>query len=110
MTWIPGTPIVSEQDHLEWDAWRRECILTAQRHRRSRLRPPEAERELFRRLARIDKSLLLLCRVVLMAASVAVAHFITRALETSWIGELGAFGISLVAVIVFIVYIEKDAD
>jgi hypothetical protein len=38
MTWLPGTPIVSEQDHLEWDAWRRERILTAQRHRRSRLR------------------------------------------------------------------------
>jgi hypothetical protein len=31
-------PVISEQDHLEWDASRREGILTAQRHRRSRLR------------------------------------------------------------------------
>jgi hypothetical protein len=34
----PGTPIVFEQDHCEWDAWRRERILTAQRARRARLR------------------------------------------------------------------------
>src|SRR5713101_7225328 len=38
MTWQPGTPIISEQDRLEWEAWRRERILTAQRSRRVRLR------------------------------------------------------------------------
>ena len=38
MTWQPGRPIISEQDHREWDAWRRERILTAQRARRARLR------------------------------------------------------------------------
>jgi hypothetical protein len=37
LTWQPGSPIISEQDHLEWDPWRRERILTARRHRRSRL-------------------------------------------------------------------------
>jgi hypothetical protein len=38
MTWQPGLPIRTEQDRLEWDAWRRERILTGQRARRARLR------------------------------------------------------------------------
>jgi hypothetical protein len=38
MTWQPGMPVISEQDHLEWDAWRRESILAAQRHLRVGLR------------------------------------------------------------------------
>jgi hypothetical protein len=38
MTWQPGLPIRTEQDRLEWDTWRRDRILTAQRHRRAKLR------------------------------------------------------------------------
>src|SRR5262245_17928964 len=38
MIWQPGLPIKTEQDRREWDAWRRNRILAAQRHRRARLR------------------------------------------------------------------------
>ena len=38
MTWQPGIPIKSKQDHLAWDAWRRNRILTAQRSRRAKMR------------------------------------------------------------------------
>jgi len=37
MTGQPGTPISSEEDSRERDAWRRERILTTQRARRGRL-------------------------------------------------------------------------
>ena len=36
--WQPGQPVVTEQDHEEWQAWRRARILEGQRWRRSRLR------------------------------------------------------------------------
>jgi len=36
-TWQPCAPILSEQDRREWDAWRRERILTPLRARRARL-------------------------------------------------------------------------
>ena len=35
---MPGTPVITEQDRLEWDAWRRDRILTSQRGRRAKLR------------------------------------------------------------------------
>src|SRR3954447_25898363 len=36
--WQPGQPVVTEQDHAEWQAWRRARILQGQRWRRSRMR------------------------------------------------------------------------
>ena len=38
MTWQPGTPVITEQDHAEWEALRRERILEGQRWRRARER------------------------------------------------------------------------
>jgi hypothetical protein len=36
--WQPGQPVVTAQDHAEWQAWRRARILEGQRWRRSRAR------------------------------------------------------------------------
>lgn len=36
--WQPGQPVVTAQDHAEWQAWRRARILEGQRWRRSRMR------------------------------------------------------------------------
>ena len=38
MTWQPGTPIRTEEDWREWQEWRKESILVAQRKRRAKLR------------------------------------------------------------------------
>ena len=35
MTWQPGMPVVTEQDHADWQVWRRERKLEQQRERRS---------------------------------------------------------------------------
>ena len=37
-TWRPGLPVVTAQDHEEWQAWKRDRALTLQRQRRERLR------------------------------------------------------------------------
>jgi len=34
MTWQPGMPVVTEQDHADWQVWRRERKLEQQRERR----------------------------------------------------------------------------
>ena len=70
----------------------------------------ETEREVLRRLARIDKSLLLLYRVVLSAAVVAVMHFVTKELETTWVGFVGALAITLVGLAFLFVYLERGTD
>lgn len=36
MSWQPGQPVVSEQDHKDWEHWRRERKREAQRLRRAR--------------------------------------------------------------------------
>lgn len=36
--WMPGRPVLTEQDHAEWQARRRAQILEQQRGRRKRLR------------------------------------------------------------------------
>lgn len=36
MTWQPGQPVVTEQDHKQWEQWRRESKREAQRWRRAR--------------------------------------------------------------------------
>jgi hypothetical protein len=38
VTWQPGTPIRTEEDWREWQEWRKESILVAQRKRRAKLR------------------------------------------------------------------------
>jgi hypothetical protein len=38
VTWQPGTPIRTEWDWREWQEWRKESILVAQRKRRAKLR------------------------------------------------------------------------
>jgi len=38
MTWQPGAPVLTDQDHAEWQAWRRNRALELQRERRKRLR------------------------------------------------------------------------
>jgi hypothetical protein len=35
MTWQPGQPVRTEQDHSDWQAWRRERKLQQQRQRRA---------------------------------------------------------------------------
>lgn len=35
MTWQPGKPVRTEQDAVEWKAWKRERKLAAQRQRRT---------------------------------------------------------------------------
>jgi hypothetical protein len=37
-TWQPVQPVVTAQDHADWQAWRRARILEGQRWRRSRMR------------------------------------------------------------------------
>src|ERR1700731_2273466 len=41
VTWQPGTPIRTEEDWREWQEWRKESILVAQRKRRAQLRGVE---------------------------------------------------------------------
>jgi hypothetical protein len=36
--WQPGRPVVTAQDHTEWQAWRRARILEGQRERRKQIR------------------------------------------------------------------------
>ena len=36
--WQPGMPVITAQDHAEWQAWRKERILEQQRERRRRER------------------------------------------------------------------------
>lgn len=36
--WQPGQPLLSEADHHQWQIWRKQQILEAQRHRRATLR------------------------------------------------------------------------
>ncbi|WP_373716179.1 hypothetical protein [Roseateles sp.] len=36
MTWQPGTPVTTVQDHADWEAWRKERKREAQRWRRAR--------------------------------------------------------------------------
>lgn len=36
--WQPGRPVVTAQDHAEWQAWRRARILEQQRDRRKQMR------------------------------------------------------------------------
>jgi len=36
--WKPGMPALTEKDHADWQAWRRERILRLQRERRRSLR------------------------------------------------------------------------
>lgn len=36
MTWTPGTPVVTAQDHADWEAWRKERKREGQRQRRAR--------------------------------------------------------------------------
>src|SRR5215471_5460378 len=36
--WRPGLPVVTEQDHAEWQTWRRNRVLELQRARRRSLR------------------------------------------------------------------------
>jgi len=36
VSWQPGQPVVTEQDHREWEQWRRETKRQAQRARRAR--------------------------------------------------------------------------
>lgn len=36
MSWQPGQPIATKQDHKEWEAWRRESKRESQRWRRAR--------------------------------------------------------------------------
>ena len=36
--WQPGAPVATEQDHADWQAWRRERILAQQRERRRTMR------------------------------------------------------------------------
>jgi hypothetical protein len=36
MSWQPGTPVVTEQDHADWAAWRRDRKREGQRARRAR--------------------------------------------------------------------------
>lgn len=38
MTWQPGQPIQTQQDIIEWQDWKRDSKLAAQRHRRTRYR------------------------------------------------------------------------
>ena len=38
MTWQPGTQVITEQDHAEWRAFRRQRIVELQRLRRARCR------------------------------------------------------------------------
>jgi hypothetical protein len=38
VTWQPGTPITTEWDWREWQEWRKESVLVAQRKRRAKLR------------------------------------------------------------------------
>ena len=35
MTWHPGEPVTTPQDHAEWEAWRRERKREQQRQRRA---------------------------------------------------------------------------
>lgn len=34
--WEPGKPVITEQDHIAWQAWKKHSILEAQRARRAR--------------------------------------------------------------------------
>jgi hypothetical protein len=36
--WQPGRPVITAQDHAEWQAWRRARILEQQRERRKQMR------------------------------------------------------------------------
>ena len=36
MSWQPGQPVATKQDHKEWNQWRRESKREAQRRRRAR--------------------------------------------------------------------------
>lgn len=36
MSWAPGRPIATPDDHAEWQAWRKARILAAQREQRQR--------------------------------------------------------------------------
>lgn len=36
MTWQPGRPVATAQDHAEWEAWRKESKREQQRWRRAR--------------------------------------------------------------------------
>lgn len=36
MSWTPGTRVVTQQDHADWEQWRRESKRDAQRKRRAR--------------------------------------------------------------------------
>lgn len=36
MSWQPGQPVATEQDHKEWEQWRRDSKREAQRWRRAR--------------------------------------------------------------------------
>lgn len=38
MTWLPGQPVLTADDHAQWDQWRRCRILKGQRDRRARSR------------------------------------------------------------------------
>ena len=38
MTWQPGMPVRTDEDEAEWQAWRRERILSLQRDRRASMR------------------------------------------------------------------------
>jgi len=38
MTWLPGQPVVTAEDHAEWQHWRRFRILEGQRDRRAKMR------------------------------------------------------------------------
>ncbi len=35
MSWTPGSPVAAQQDHAEWEEWRRESKREAQRQRRA---------------------------------------------------------------------------
>lgn len=38
MTWQPGQPLITADDHMRWEAWKRTSKLEAQRWRRQRYR------------------------------------------------------------------------
>ena len=57
MTWHPGQPVVTEQDHKDWAQWRKDSKREAQRARRARYPridyyPDDEADELIRSLTR----------------------------------------------------------
>jgi hypothetical protein len=55
MRWQPGTPVITEQDDADWQAWRRARALKLQRKRRQSMRridyyPSEAAARVIDRL------------------------------------------------------------